>query len=305
MSWLNLYAQAVANLLTDLWLYFLIGFLIAGVVAEFISKQLLSRYLGRNTVSTMIRATLSGTITSVCSCGAIPIAVTMRQGGATRAAALTFMLAAPWAGFVQLVIFYNFLGFRGTAIVFGGALSVAFLAGMVLGRLEDHGWLDDSEPLSTAAACEDSLGDQKPGQLPFQARLVNAGRKGWESFLELWKFLAIGLLLAAVLKAFIPMVWVAEYLGSEASFNPVLTALPIAVAVELCSEGFSIFAGQLHQMGATLPVVFVVVLVGVTTDFTELTVVFGKFGKRCAVGYVVTATTLTVGLALILQWLGV
>lgn len=43
MSWLNLYAQAVANLLTDLWLYFLIGFLIAGVVAEFISKQLLSR----------------------------------------------------------------------------------------------------------------------------------------------------------------------------------------------------------------------------------------------------------------------
>ena len=75
--------------------------------------------------------------------------------------------------------------------------------------------------------------------------------------------------------------------------------------MELCSEGFSIFAGQLHQMGATLPVVFVVVLVGVTTDFTELTVVFGKFGKRCAVGYVVTATTLTLGLALILQWLAV
>ena len=51
MSWLNLYAQAVANLLTDLWLYFLIGFLIAGVVAEFISKQLLSRYLGRSQVA--------------------------------------------------------------------------------------------------------------------------------------------------------------------------------------------------------------------------------------------------------------
>ena len=124
----------------------------------------------------------------------------MRQGGATRAAALTFMLAAPWAGFVQLVIFYNFLGFRGTAIVFGGALSVAFLAGMILGRLEDHGWLEDPEPMGTAAKCEDPHCDEKPGQRPFQARLVNAGRKAWEAFLDLWKFLAIGLLICQALR---------------------------------------------------------------------------------------------------------
>jgi len=128
--------------LADLWVYFLIGFLIAGVIAEFVPKKKLTRYFGKNSIGTLLRATISGTVTTLCSCGAIPIAVTMRKGGASRAAALTFMLAAPWAGFIQLAIFYKFLGFIETAIVFVGALLVAFLTGMVLGYLEDHRWFD-------------------------------------------------------------------------------------------------------------------------------------------------------------------
>ncbi len=90
-------------------------------------------------------------------------------------------------------------------------------------------------------------------------------------------------------------------MGEDAPFNPVLTAIPIAAVVELCSEGFSIFAGQLYEMGATLPVVFIVVLVGVTTDFTELSVILGKFGKRCAIAYLITATVFAVVFALLIQ----
>ncbi|MFQ5929183.1 MAG: permease [Acidobacteriota bacterium] len=304
MAWLNLYLQALADLIVDLWFYFLLGFLIAGAVAEFIPKRTLTRYLGRNSVGTLLRATLSGTVASLCSCGAIPIAVTMRKGGASRAAALTFMLAAPWAGFMQLVIFYKFLGFAGAAVVFVGALTVAFLTGIVLGRLEDHGWFDGSSRLDTdsnAPYNEVFCSVDLQSDFSLHQRIIGSLREAWEGFLGLWKYLAIGLVLAAILKAFIPTQWVASYLGSSAPLNPVLIAIPVAAAVELCSEGFSIFAGQLHQMGATLAVVFVVVLVGVSTDFTELSVIIGKFGKRCAIAYLSTATALALAFALIIQ----
>ncbi|MCG3147702.1 MAG: putative two-component membrane permease complex subunit SMU_747c [Verrucomicrobiae bacterium] len=302
------YLGALWSLLADLWLYFLIGFLIAGAIAEFVPTKTLLRHFGRNSAATYLRAMLAGMLASLCSCGAIPIAATLRARGVSRAAALTFMLAAPWAGFMQLLVFYRFLGFGGTAVVFVGALMIAFLTGTVLGWLEDRGWLNeaaDSARVSNGpvtAGCEGGSCDCDASVAPsFARRLLRAGTEAWEAFLALWKYLAFGLLLAGTLKAFVPVEWVGRFLGPQATFNPVLTAVPLAAAVELCSEGFSIFAGQLHQMGATLAVVFVVVLVGVTTDFTELSVIWGKFGKRSAAAHLLTATTLTLVFGLIIQ----
>jgi uncharacterized membrane protein YraQ (UPF0718 family) len=131
--------------------------------------------------------------------------------------------------------------------------------------------------------------------------MTRAARESWNAFLALWKYLLFGLLLAAAVTAFIPVPWVLRYLGSEAAFNPVLAAVPLAALVELCSEGFSVFAGQLYEMGATLSVVFVMVLVGVATDFTEVAVIWGKFGKRSAAAYLLTSTLITVGFGLVIQ----
>lgn len=298
------YVQALSGLAADLWLYFLLGFLVAGAIAEFVPRRVFLRYLSTNNVATLLRATLSGTVASVCSCGAIPIAVTMRKSGSSRAAALTFLLAAPWAGFMQLIIFYRFLGLAATALVFGLALLVAFVTGIVLGYLEDTGWLGKIESPVFQVVDPGDAGWQagrRAGPVQFSDRLVRALLEARETGRELWKYLLIGLLLAAGLKAFVPVSWISTYLGTQAPFNPVLVAVPLAAVVELCSEGFSVFAGQLYSMGATLAVVFVIVLVGVTTDFTELSVIFGKFGKRCAAAYLVTATTLCVLFALILQ----
>jgi len=294
------YANALKSLFAELWAYFLIGFLIAGLIAEFVPRQSLLRYLGKNSLGTLLRATLSGTVASLCSCGAIPIAVTLRKQGATRAAALTFLLAAPWAGLVQLTVFYKFLGLTGTTIIFLGALTVAFLTGVLIGCLEDRAWFPESLP-TDQEVFKTELNDEQKAQLSLSQRILRALKQAGQAFGELWKYLGFGLLLAAGLKAFIPTPWIIRYLGVHDSFNPVFLAVPVAAMVELCSEGFSVFAGQLYQMGATLAVVFVIVLVGVTTDFTELFVIWTKFGKRCAIVYLLTATGLTLGFALLIQ----
>ncbi len=305
MQVVGAFIGALWNLVAGLWFFFLIGFLTAGLVQEFVPRRTVLRYLGQNTAGTLIRATLSGTVASLCSCGAIPIAVSIRQAGASRAAALTFLLAAPWAGFVQFLIFYRFLGLMATTVVFGGALLVAFSSGVVLARLEDQGLLEGASEDVQASSARGSEGDAcVPMDRPsgsFFSRISASLLAAWQAFRELWKFLAIGLLLAATVKAYVPLQWVSGYLGGQGAWNPVVVALPLAAAVELCSEGFSIFAGQLHEMGATLAVVFVIVMVGVATDFTELTVIWGKFGKRCMLAYVLAATSLSLIFALVLQ----
>jgi uncharacterized membrane protein YraQ (UPF0718 family) len=47
-------------------------------------------------------------------------------------------------------------------------------------------------------------------------------------------------------------------------------------------------------MGASLGVVFTMTMVGVTTDLTELSMLWAKFGKRSTVVYLVVSTIVVV-----------
>ena len=115
----------------------------------------------------------------------------------------------------------------------------------------------------------------------------------WQIFKDVGKFIVIGLFIAAALKSFVPSNLVVKYLGSG-KFLPVLIAVPISAVMEAASEGFAVIGGQLYQLGASLGVVFVITMVGVTTDVTELSMIYGKFGRRCAIAYLLTATPIAI-----------
>jgi len=53
-------------------------------------------------------------------------------------------------------------------------------------------------------------------------------------------------------------------------------------------------------MGATLSVVFVMTMVGVATDLTEIIVIWKKIGKRATVAYLLVGTMLTLIIAILL-----
>lgn len=289
------------DLLLDTGPWLVLGFLVAGLVQEFIPARMLLKYFGENNWKALARASLAGLAVSVCSCGAIPLSVTLRQKGAATATTLTFLLASPWAGFIQLFIMNGFLGPKNTGIIFVSAILSAFITGLLLSRLENKKKLDPRLSPQLIIDQELKLQLEHPGH--FSKRLAKALYYSWDSFREMAKYLGIGLGLAAVISAFVPAEIVARYLGKGAGFDPILTAVPLAAVVELCSEGFSIFAGKLFDLGASLGVTFVVMMVGVTTDFTELSVIWGKFGKKSALWYLVTASIVSFVMAHLIDWL--
>lgn len=302
MIYVQQYFSALADLITDLWIWLLIGFLAAGVVAEFVPSSFVTRHFGRNDLRSLVKATLSGLVASTCSCGAIPMAVTLRNRGATTAVALTFLLATPWSGMPQFMVLSKFLGVSNTIFIMISALATALLAGLVLSRLEDrHIISEPSNVVNNSTENSDGCVTRTHQTYTIGGRLLGVLRGSWESVRGIGKYLAIGLLLAAALSAFASPNLVGEYLGSQNSGTSILIALPISVVIELCSEGFSVFSGQLFAMGASLGVVFVMLMVGVTTDITEISVVWGRFGRRWAIAYVLVSTLMATGMAYIVN----
>ena len=301
MTYLQQYFAALATLIGDLWVWFLVGFLAAGVVAEFVPRSFIARHFGINDVSSLLKAALSGLVASTCSCGAIPMAVSLRDKGASTAVALTFLLATPWSGVPQFLVLSNFLGVANTALLMVCAVIAAFLSGLILSRLEHRGLIEGPRSHTVHAGnssssddCVECAADQ--GNVR-RNRLIGVLLHAWDNFRDLGKYLAIGLALAAAVAAFVPNTTVQRYLGTTDGPWAIVMAVPISAIIELCSEGFSVFAGQLYAMGASLGVVFVMLMVGVTTDITEITVVWGKFGRRSAIAYVLVSTIIAVGMA--------
>ena len=296
------YFNSLFELFRELWLFFLLGLIISALIQEFVSTKNLLKYFGGNDWASLLRATTAGLVVSVCSCGAIPMAATLRKKGASTASALTFLLAAPWGGLLHVLLISGFIGFKNTAILVFFSLLAAFVIGLVLARLENKKLIETGIPKKhkkgeeniciECMQAEELMLKHKDEKL--KKRIFYClPRNMWQIFKDVGKFIVLGLFIAAALRAFAPSGLVTKYLGSG-KFLPVLIAVPISAVMEIASEGLAVLGGQLYQLGASLGVVFIITMVGVTTDFTELSMRWGKFGKRCAIAYLVTATAIAI-----------
>jgi len=298
-----LYFNSLFGLFKELWLFFLLGLIISALIQEFVSTKRLLKYFGDNDWQSLLKATIAGLFVSVCSCGAIPIAATLRQRGASTASALTFLLAAPWGGFLHVILISGFIGIKNTIVLLIFSLLTAFIVGLVLARFENKKLIETCIPKKHRKGekrlCVECVDVEqmrlKHENEKLSKRITYCIPKNiWQIFKDVGKYIIIGLIVAAALKAFIPSYIVSKYLGDSNKFLPVLIAVPISALLELASEGLAVLGGQLYQLGASLGVVFVIMMIGVATDITELSMVYGKFGKRCVIAYLTTATTVAI-----------
>ena len=297
------YFNALFGLFKGLWLYFLLGLLISALIQEFVSTKKLLKYFGGNDFGSLLRATTAGLFVSVCSCGAIPIAATLKQRGASTASALTFLLAAPWGGLLHVLLISGFIGIKNTIILLVFSLLTALIAGLILAKFENNNLIETGiskkHKKGEKHLCVECVDVEKMRLIHekerFEKRIAYCvPRNMRQIFKEVGKYIIIGLLIAAALKAFAPSEFVVKYLGNGSKFLPVLIAVPISAVLELASEGLAVLGGQLYQLGASLGVVFIIMIVGVATDFTELSMIYGKFGKRSAIAYLLTATSVAI-----------
>ena len=266
--------------------FLVLGVLVSGLIAVFLSVERLARWLPRRPAAAVVAAGVAGVALPGCECGSVPMARRLfGQGGATGAAALTFMLAAPAINPVVLVA--TAVAFPGApAMVFarlGASLLTAVVMGWAWSRWGRPEWI--TRRLPAAGTRTESR----------RVVFVEAAR---HDFLQAASYLVIGAAAAALLHVVVPQ-WVFTHLASDLVLGVALMGA-LAVALALCSEADAFVAASLTMVPLLPRLVFLVV--GPAVDVKLFAMQAGMFGRAFAARFapgtflVATASACAIGL---------
>jgi len=259
--------------------WLLMGFTIAGIMKVFIPSELLAKHLGEPGLMATVKAALLGAPLPLCSCGVIPAALGLRRSGASKAATTSFLISTPETGVDSVTVSYAMLGPFMAVIRPVAAISTAITAGLLVGK-------DTDEPMSTApikncCAVNPPRDSNRQESLPsrlkasFQFTFVDLIRD-----ISLW--LLIGLGMAALVKAYIPTEFLAQWGDGFMAF--VVMAL-IGVPMYICALASTPIAAGLLFAGVSPGATLVFMLVGPATNIATIGLVKRELGTRALAAY--------------------
>jgi uncharacterized membrane protein YraQ (UPF0718 family) len=113
-----------------------IGFLLSGLIHEFVPTKLVESRLGGGGIKPILYSTLVGTILPICCFAVLPVVVSLRQKGARLGPVLAFLVATPATSIIALLVTYGLLGLKFTIFIFFAAIVMGLVMGLVGNRVE-------------------------------------------------------------------------------------------------------------------------------------------------------------------------
>jgi len=111
--------------------FLVIGFLLSGLIHEFVPSNWVERRLGGGGIKPILYSTLVGTILPICCLGSLPVAVSLRQKGARLGPVLAFLVATPATSITALLVTYGLLGAKFTIFIFFAVIAMGLVMGLV------------------------------------------------------------------------------------------------------------------------------------------------------------------------------
>ena len=96
--------------MTEMSPYLLFGFLVAGVLSVWVSQELVERHLGGRGIWPLLKASIFGVPLPLCSCGVIPVSMSLHRHGASKGSTIAFLLSTPQTGVDSIFVTLSLLG---------------------------------------------------------------------------------------------------------------------------------------------------------------------------------------------------
>ena len=284
-------------LLCEMSPYLLLGFLLAGLMHEFVPSTLYTKYLGDRSLRSVVLAALFGVPLPLCSCGVIPTAMGIRREGASKGATISFLIATPQTGVDSIIATYSLMGLPFAIIRPIVALLTAVFGGAMCNALDAESQerlTSDSTPkrgekgsANTYSHCEE--GECHAHKTPstrrgFGTRLLAALSYAFGEMMEdIGKWLAIGLIVAGIITAAVPDSWFTIFQGN--TFYSILFVLAFSIPMYLCATGSIPIALALMVKGLTPGAALVLLMAGPASNAASILVVGKVLGKRTMLIY--------------------
>jgi uncharacterized membrane protein YraQ (UPF0718 family) len=286
--------ESLLSYLGIIWWAVLLGLLLGGLIDYFVPDGVMVRFLGPSQKLSLLYAVIAGFLMSACSHGILAIAVQLYKKGAGVPAVITFLLASPWANLPITILMFGFFGWHAFLFI-GGAMVIAFVTGVIFTLLDRLGWIEPSSPSVHA----DDIAWTRIRHFDFVQSIKGVSR-GTLSLanMVLW-WIIIGVLIAALLGAYMPQHIFMQYLGPD-PLGLTLTLL-VATVIEVCSEGTSPIAFEIYNQVGALGNPFVFLMAGVATDYTEIGLLWSNIGRRTAIWLPIVTVPQVVALGIALN----
>lgn len=277
--------------------YLLLGFLLAGVLHEFVPSTLYRRYLSGNNFRSVLLSALFGIPLPLCSCGVIPTAMGLRRGGASKGATVSFLISTPQTGVDSIIATYSLMGLPFAIARPLVALVTAVFGGMMVAAVEGH----EDEKAAVAENVAETCVAHKC-KTPFWKRLLNVLRYGFVEMVEdIGKWLLVGLLIAGMITALVPDEWFALF--KDNSFLSILLVLLITIPMYLCATGSIPIAVALMMKGLSPGAALVLLMAGPASNAASILVVRKVMGSRTLLLYLLSIVGGAVGFGLAMDFL--
>lgn len=286
-------------LLTQMSPYLLFGFASAGLLHAFVDTRKITAHLGDRSFLSVVKASLIGVPLPLCSCGVLPLAMSLRKEGASKGAVLSFLISTPTTGVDSIFATYSLLGWFFAAYRVMASFVTGVFAGVmanVLLRNEKEPPCEEAPPCKMCRSFEEH---EHPAPYKFKTAFKYA-------FVELvrdtGKWLIAGIFIGGCISYFVPASFIATYVGS--GIKAMLIMLAIGMPMYVCASGSIPIAAALMMKGMAPGAAFVFLLSGPATNAAGMVLIGGKLGKKALAIYLIAiaACSLALGALLDLVW---
>ncbi len=283
--------ESIWDMLNEMSPYLLLGFLLAGLMHAFIPGQLFSRYLSGRSFRSVANAALFGVPLPLCSCGVIPTAMSLRKEGASKGAAVSFLIATPQTGVDSILATYSLLGLPFAII----RPIVAFLTALFGGQMVNLVDAKQDDATTTKAKSHTALAPT------FAGKVKEALKYGFGEMMEdIGKWLVIGIVVAGLI-SLIPDDFFAVF--KDNSFASILLVLCISIPMYLCATGSIPIAVALMLKGLTPGAALVMLMAGPASNMASIMVIGKVLGRRTLITYLTSIIGGAIGAALAIDYL--
>jgi len=195
-----------------------------------------------------VLAALLGIVTPFCSCSAVPLFIGILSAGVPLGVTFSFLISAPMVNEVALVMLLGLFGWKVAALYLGLGLSVAIVAGWVIGRLGMERHLEDW----VQAVASGQGGATVAGEPQSMLQRLQAGATHVREIVgKVWPFVVAGIALGAGIHGYVPQDFMAAIMGRDAWWS-VPAAVLLGVPMYTNAAGIIPIVQALLGKGAAL-----------------------------------------------------
>lgn len=259
-----------------------LGFLLSGVIHEFIPQSWVNRYLNRKGILPIFYVTIAGIILPLCCFGSLPVAIGLRKKGVPLGPILAFLVATPATSITAILVTWRLLGIGFTLYLCLAAILMGLAIGLIGNLLPFKRVKSQSD---TCPMCKEGEHiNHRHHKKGIKSRIISVLSFGFVDIpKEIGLELVMGLILAAVIASITPLGdLIKNYLAAGFGY---LFALIFGLLMYICSTASVPLVHAFISHGLNTGAGLVLLLVGPITSYGTILVIRKEFGNRILLVY--------------------